>query len=161
AHLGVALHHAQVHERLFLLPVWELLGNWKARLKGRRTAQLLAVLAAAALIVLALIVVPWDYRVVGKGRLMPIDRRAVFAPLDGEVIELQVGSGQQVQKGDLLVQLKNVERQAQLLAQQNLLQEKRKQRAAIAAQLSDPATPQNSATEVELRGKFSQLGVEI
>ncbi|MGE5191136.1 MAG: HlyD family efflux transporter periplasmic adaptor subunit, partial [Deltaproteobacteria bacterium] len=72
-----------------------------------------------------------------------------------------VRSGQQVRKGDLLVRLKNVELQAKLLAQRNLLQEKQKQRAAIAAQLSEPATAANPATEVELRGKYAQLAVEI
>jgi multidrug efflux pump subunit AcrA (membrane-fusion protein) len=160
-HLGTALHHSQAHERIFLLPLWELLGNWKARLKGRRMAQLGAALVAALVLILALVVVPWDYRVSGKGRLMPIDRRGVFAPSDGEVVELPVRSGQLVRQGDLLVRLKNIDLQARLLAQKNLLEEKQKQRATFAAQMSESATAQNSATGVELLGKISQLKVEI
>ncbi len=161
AHVGLALFHAQACERIFLLPLWEFLGNWKSRLKGRRLAQIAAGIAAAVLLALCLVVVPWEYRVVGKGRLMPVDRRGVFAPSDGEVVALKVQSGQQVQKGALLVKLKNIEMQANLLKQQNLLAEKKKQRAAVAAQLSEPATAANPATEVELRGKYAQLGVEI
>jgi len=61
----------------------------------------------------------------------------------------------------VLVRLKNADLQAKLLYQQNQLQEKRKQRASVAAQLTEPATTQNPATEVELRGKFVQLGIEI
>lgn len=161
AHVGLALRNAQSHDRIFLLPVWEFFGNWKALLKGRRAAQLAAVLVLASAIILALVILPWDYRVVGKGRLMPIDRRAIFAPWDGEVISLKAKSGQTVHKGDLLIQLKNDELRAKLLAQRNLLLEKRKQSLSISAQLSETATATNPATEIELRGKFLQLGVEI
>ena len=161
AHVGLALFHAQASERIFLLSLWTFLGNWKSRLKGRRLLQIAAVIAAVALIGLALVVVPWEYRVVGKGRLMPVERRGIFAPWDGEVVALAVKSGQPVEKGALLVSLKNVELQANLLKQTNLLQEKKKQRAAIAAQLSEPAVAANPATAVELRGKFMQMAVEI
>jgi hypothetical protein len=161
AHVGLALFHAQACERIFLLPLWTYLGNWKSRLKGRRVAQIAAGVAAAAFLALCLVVVPWDYRVVGKGRMMPVERRGVFAPSDGEVVELAVRSGQPVAKGDLLVRLKNVEMQAKLLAQQNLLQEKQKQRAAVAAQLQEPSLAASPGNEIELRGKFMQLGVEI
>jgi multidrug efflux pump subunit AcrA (membrane-fusion protein) len=160
-HVGLALHHAEAYETIFLLPLWEFLGNWKAKLKGRRLAQIAAVLAGVCLIVLALLVVPWEYRVSGKGRMMPVDRRGIFAPSEGEVIGLSVRSGEPVKQGQLLVRLKNAELQAKLLFQQNQLQEKRKQRASVAAQLTESATTQNHATEVELRGKFVQLGIEI
>jgi multidrug efflux pump subunit AcrA (membrane-fusion protein) len=160
-HIGLALHHAEAYETIFLLPLWEFLGSWKAKLKGRRLAQVGAVLAGVCLVALALLVVPWEYRVVGKGRMMPVDRRGIFAPSEGEVIGLAVRSGQPVKKGDLLVRLKNADLQAKLLYQQNQLQEKRKQRASVAAQLAEPAAIQNPATEVELRGKFVQLGIEI
>jgi len=160
-HVGLALRNAQSHDRVFLMPLWEFLGDWKARLKGRRLAQVGAVLAAVVFVVLALLLVPWDYRVVGKGRMMPIDRRAIFAPWDGEVDSLSARSGQSVKQGDLLIQLKNDELRAKLLAQNNLVLEKKKQSASIQAQLSDPATATNPATEIELRGKFLQLGVEI
>jgi multidrug efflux pump subunit AcrA (membrane-fusion protein) len=160
-HVGLALHHAEAYETIFLLPLWEFIGSWKAKLKGRRLAQIGAVLAGVCLVVLALLVVPWEYRVVGKGRMMPVDRRGIFAPSEGEVIGLAVKSGEPVKKGQLLVRLKNADLQAKLLYQQNQLQEKRKQKASVAAQLAEPAAVQNPATEVELRGKFAQLGVEI
>ena len=160
-HVGLALRNAQSRERVFLLPVWQFLGNWKARLKGRRLAQTSAVLAALVAIILTLVFVPWDYRVSGKGRLMPVVRRGVFAPWDGDVVDLAARSGQPVQAGDLLVRLKNDELQAKLLQQVNLLAEKKQQALAIDSQLGQTATVQNPATEIELHGKLQQLKVEI
>jgi multidrug efflux pump subunit AcrA (membrane-fusion protein) len=160
-HVGLALRNAQIHDRIFLMPVWEFLGDWKARLKGRRLAQISAVLAVAAVIVLSLLFVPWDYRVSGKGQLMPIDRRAVFAPWDGEVVMLYKHSGDFVKKDETLLQLENKELEAKKLLQQTTLLDKKKQATSIAAQLNDRETSKNPATETELRGKYLQLEVEI
>lgn len=159
-HVGLALRNAQAHETIFLLSLWEWLGKWKELLKGRRLAQVAAGLALTAAVVLALFLAKWDYRVVGKGRLMPVDRREIFAPWDGEVTSLPVKSGQEVKKGDLLAQLKNDELSSKLLAQRNLVAEKKKQALSIHAQLNEPGAPLNRSTEVELRGKLLQLEVE-
>jgi multidrug efflux pump subunit AcrA (membrane-fusion protein) len=160
-HVGLALLNAQSRERVFLLPLWQFLGNWKSRLKGRRLAQIAAVLAALVAIVLTLVFVPWDYRVSGKGRMMPVVRRGVFAPWDGDVVELVARSGQPVKPGDLLVRLKNDELQAKLLLHTSSLAEKRQQALAIDSQLGQTVTPQNPSTEIELQGKLQQLKVEI
>ena len=160
-HVGLALRNAQAHERIFLVSLWELLGSWRAKLKGRRVAQWAAALAALAAVVLALIFVTWDYRVSGKGKLMPIDRRGIFAPWDGEVFELFVNSGQKVNEGDLLIRMKNDELHAKLLLAKNTLSDKQQEKDAIVATLSDPALLQSAAQEVELRGKQMQLAVEI
>lgn len=161
AHVGLALRNAQQHDRIFMLSLWDFLGSYKTLLKGRRLLQITAGVAAAAAVILAMFFLTWDYRVSGKGRLMPVDRRGIFAPWDGEVSELSVKSGQPVNAGDLLVQLKNDELQAKLLAQRNLVLEKKKLRASIAAQLNEQATVQNKATEVELSGKLLQTELEI
>ncbi len=59
---------------------------------------------------------------------MPVVRRGVFAPWDGDVVELAVRSGQKVEEGELLIRLKNDELQAKLLQQKNQLAEKRQQK---------------------------------
>src|SRR5262249_35220877 len=113
AHVGLAMRNAQAHERIFLLPLWETLGNWKALVRGRLMATIAAGAAGVLIVILALWLVPWDYRVVGKGRMMPIDRRGIFAAWDGVVVDLPVKSGEQVRKGQLLVKLENKEVAAQ------------------------------------------------
>lgn len=160
-HVGLALDNAQVCERIFLLPLWKLLGNWKSRLRGRKTWKIGAALGAVALVALILALVPWDYRVTAKGRMMPIDRRGVFAPWDGEVVELPARSGQQVRAGDLLVRLRNEELETNLHKQATLLHSKEKEFDAIRAQLNDASTPLNKSNEIELLGKQAQLTAEI
>ena len=160
-HVGLALRNAQSRERVFLLPLWLFLGNWKARLRGRRLMQVVAVLAAIVAVVLALVFVPWDYRVAGKGRMMPVVRRGVFAPWDGDVVDLVAQSGQQVKEGDLLIKLKNDPLQADFLKSKNLLADKTQQALAIDAQLSATGTSKTPETEIELQGKLLQLKVEI
>jgi multidrug efflux pump subunit AcrA (membrane-fusion protein) len=161
AHVGLALRNAQTYEKIFLHSLWAFLGNWKAKLKGRRTWQVAAGLAAAAVLALALVIVPWDYRVVGKGKLMPVERRGIFAPWNGEVTELPVRSGQKVEKGALLLTLKNDEMQANLLKQRNLLQEKKQHMLSIAAQLNEAAAAANPMTQGELHAKYGQLEIEV
>lgn len=161
AHVGLAMRNAQARERIFLLPLWEFLGNWKDLLKGRLMAKIAAGLAGVLLVILALWLVPWDYRVVGKGRMMPIERRGIFAPWDGVVIDLPVKSGQQVEKGDVLVKLENKELAAKLLVQKNTLLEKEQERVTYVAQLSDPATAANEAQAIDLAGKYHKVKEEI
>jgi len=160
-HVGLALRNAQSRERVFLLPLWLFLGNWRTRLKGRTLAKIATGVGVLVAIVLTLVFVPWDYRVSGKGRLMPIVRRGLFAPHDGEVVELVAKSGQPVKKGELLVRLKSDELQTKLLQATTQLAEKRQQAFAIESQLSQKDTPQTPSTEIELRGKLQQLNVEV
>ena len=52
--MGLALHNAQACERIFLLPLWQLLGGWKSKLRGRRMWKVAAALAIARQLVLFL-----------------------------------------------------------------------------------------------------------
>ena len=77
-HLAAALHNAQTHQRLFLLPVWMFLGGCMEWFHGRKLAKTIVIVAVIASIVSSMVYVPWDYRVEGKGRLMPVVQREVF-----------------------------------------------------------------------------------
>ncbi|HEY2251563.1 MAG TPA: efflux RND transporter periplasmic adaptor subunit, partial [Planctomycetaceae bacterium] len=160
-HVGLALRNVQSRERVFLLPLWMFLGNWKTRLKGRTLAKIATGVGVLAAIVLTLMFVPWDYRVSGKGRLMPVVRRGLFAPHDGEVVELIARSGQPVKAGELLVRLKSDELQTKLLTATTQLAEKRQSAFAIESQLSQREAASTPATEIELQGKLQQFKVEI
>lgn len=161
AHAGLALRNAQEHERIFLLPVWRFLGGYSSWFRGRRLAQWLGGLAAVAAVAVAMVLVPWDYRVEGKGRLMPVVRQEVFAPWDGDVLKVQVATGDPVKAGDVLVVLKNDELHARYLAQSNLMVEKETQIESIRAQLSEPAPGMTAASKEELHFKGLQLRAEI
>ncbi|HBH54043.1 MAG TPA: hypothetical protein DDY91_19325 [Planctomycetaceae bacterium] len=161
AHTGLAMRNAQEHERIFLMPLWRFLGGYTSWFRGRRLAQWALGLAAAAGVAAALTYLRWDYRAEGKGRLMPVIRQEVFAPWDGDVIQVKVSTGDPVKQGDTLLVLKNDELQARLLAQQNALAEKETQVASVRSQLSESTAGLTRAQINELQFKEQQLLAEI
>lgn len=161
AHTALAMRNAQEHERIFLMPLWRFLGGYASWFRGRRLAQWALGIVTAAAVAAALTYVKWDYRAEGKGRLMPIVRQEVFAPWDGDVLEVKVATGVPVKAGDTLLVLKNDELQARLLAQQNALAEKETQVASVRAQLSESNTGMTRQQINELQFKEQQLLAEI
>ena len=111
AHGKVALANALAHTSLPLYPLLELAGKSRvlttARNLPRTAAAGLAALAALA----ALVFVPAELRLEGKGTLEPVHRRDVFAGIDGVVERLEPGleHGAAVRRGQLLAALRNTE----------------------------------------------------
>jgi multidrug efflux pump subunit AcrA (membrane-fusion protein) len=96
------------------LRLWQTLGHGVEWFHGRRLAKTLAALAGLIIVVAALWLVPYDYRVTGKGKLMPVRRHQIFAPENGDVIQLFVRGGDKVKKGQPLLQLRNEQLAAEL-----------------------------------------------
>jgi hypothetical protein len=106
-HVGAVLTHARRQDRILFLRVWQTLGTAVEWFHGRKLAQAAAIVAGVGLVIAALCFVPWEYRVVGKGKLMPIRRRAVFAPENGDVTRIAVADREKVHKGQLLLVLRD------------------------------------------------------
>lgn len=108
-HSSLALTNSLTHHRLFLMPVWKTLGkaSWvvQARTLPKTVAISLAVLAA----LIALWVVPWEFRMKGKGVLRPVDRKQVFAQLDGDVEKVFKNTNDETEVGESLVLMRNVD----------------------------------------------------
>ena len=134
-HVAAALDAALKQERIFLLPLWRALGRAAAALHGRTLVKVLFAVAVLIGIVTSLIVVPYDYRVTGDGRLMPVVQQNVFAPWDGEVVEVAVQGGQRVQKGDLLVRMQNDELEAEWVRLNNSFAEKKKRIVTLSGRI--------------------------
>lgn len=113
-HVAASLHNAQTHQTIFLLWLWVALGRLIGWFRGRNLAIAAAVAVGIAGAGAALALVPWDYRVEGLGKTMPVIQREVFAPWDGDVVEIFVESGQRVKEGDRLLQLESNELRAEL-----------------------------------------------
>ena len=110
-HGRVALANALAHTSLPLYPLLNLLGKSKALTTARNLPKtILAVLAATAAI-LALVLVPADLRLEGKGTLEPVHHRDVFAGIDGVVESIAPGveHAADVKEGQLLASLRNIE----------------------------------------------------
>jgi hypothetical protein len=155
-HLSLALANALWHERVFLMPLLDRLGRWRARLRGKRLATAAVIAAALAGVIAALVFVSADYRVEATGRLMPAERGGVYAPWDSTVARIEVASGQEVRAGQKLLVLRSEELESKLLTARHERGEKLKQISAVTAELAATPAPEN---ELELRGKRAQLQV--
>lgn len=159
--VSTAIFNAQSHERLFFLPFRRLVGHVRSLFEGRTLLKTLAVLLAVVCVVVALVVIPYDYRVEGRGHLMPVIQRSVFAPWDGEVVEVLVDNGDRVAKGQTLLQLKNDELHARVLAAQNELVQLQNRMYALQAEMDEAVGNARRDEEIRLEGELVKNSVEM
>ncbi len=95
------------HGSLFLLPVWRALGRTRSVVQARQLPKTLAILVSLALIGLILGLAPADFDLSAEGRLQPVTRRDIFAPIDGVVVEVPARHERLVGTGDVLARLSN------------------------------------------------------
>jgi len=114
-HGSVALSNALEHHNLFLMPVWQTIGRAKWLVQARTLPKTIAV-AAVILVALGVLTLwPKDFYLEADGKLVPIQRANVFAPMDGEVAEVFVEHNEAVSEGQKLLQLRNVSLDVALL----------------------------------------------
>ena len=160
-HVAAATFNSRAHSTIFLLPLWRSTGRFFEWLRGRRLAIAGLILALLVSAGAALALVPWEYRVEGTGRLMPVIQREIFAPWDGQVTELYVAGGDHVEKGDKLVQLNNDELKAELTKVKNELQEKQKLLHTLNAQMDEAEKTGKSEEKLRAKGKAVETQIEI
>jgi multidrug resistance efflux pump len=110
-HGRVALANSLAHTGLPFYGVLNLLDKSKVLTTARNLPR--TVLAALATLagILALVFIPADLRLEGKGALEPVHRRDVFAEIQGVVERLEPGleHGAEVKEGQLLATLRNTD----------------------------------------------------
>lgn len=159
-HISEALHNCLLHNRLFLLPLWKMLGEMFRFMEGRGKIKALGVTVAVAAAIAALCLVPWDYRVEGQGRLMPVEQKDVFTPWDGEVVEIAVKGGEKVEEGTVLLRLRNDELLQQRLAAHNTLAEKLQTLQSLQGEFLEAQKQGNKIDESRLEGKIKTTEIE-
>ncbi|MEI6240614.1 MAG: HlyD family efflux transporter periplasmic adaptor subunit [Planctomycetia bacterium] len=110
-HGRVALANALAHTSLPLYPLLNLLGKSRVLIAARNLPKTILAILAAAAAILALVLVPADLRLEGKGTLEPVHHRDVFAGIDGVVESIAPGveHAADVKEGQLLATLRNIE----------------------------------------------------
>jgi len=108
-HGKVALANALTHTQLPLYPVLNFLGKSRVLTTARNLPKTVAAAVGTLAGLAALVFVPAELRLEGKGTLEPVHRREVFAQIDGVVdrIEPEVEGGAAVEAGQLLAMLRN------------------------------------------------------
>jgi multidrug efflux pump subunit AcrA (membrane-fusion protein) len=101
--------NALEHNNLFLMPVWRAIGKSRWLIKARTLPKTVAVTVAILAVLISLVVVPWPFKMRAKGKLLPVDEREVWAEMDGDVQAVHVDHRDQVQAGQLLVEMENTQ----------------------------------------------------
>lgn len=113
-HATPALYNALEYYRIPASWLWQPLAKMQDSLRGKRGAQVGAIAAAVLLLLLALILVPYPHRMEGKGQLLPKDRQIVFSLIPGEIVRMRAQHGENVEKDQVLMFMRNLELQKQL-----------------------------------------------
>ncbi len=152
-HVAEAVADAEQHESIFLLPLWRTMGRTIRWFRGRRLAIAIAVALGLGAAGAGLAFTPWTYRVTADGRLMPVIQHEVFAPENGDVLEIRVRGGEQVNAGDPLIILRNQELQAEIVSTRALAAEKEKQAVALGHQADEAASLGKQDELIRYRGE--------
>lgn len=161
SHVASAMQNAKTHQGVFLLPFWKWLGRGCGLFQGRTFLKFLAAVFFLSALVSAFALIDAPYRVVGKGQFLPVKQQDIFAPWDGEVVEIFVQSGQQVQAGQPLVKIQSVDLETELIDSQNKWEEKRQLLKTLDSSIRAANTQHDRAEEIRLRGRHAQTQIEM
>jgi hypothetical protein len=176
---ALALSNATEHSNLPFLPLIRLLQAIGFRFTLRQLPRTLVVLTLMISAVLALIFVPADFTIDGRGELQPAERRAVFATSTGivEVLSEKLAGDNpmpDVNKGDFLIQLADSKidfdyarvdgelktARASLLTKQIQRRNLRPNNPNV-RDLMDQLSAQETELEVEITGLEAQLAILV
>jgi multidrug efflux pump subunit AcrA (membrane-fusion protein) len=158
-HASTALWNAQEHHKIFGKPILKALGSPWRLLRGRTLAKIAAVLAAILVLIGALYFVPWTLTVEGRGSLLPEERRTIYAPIAGIVVELPVDHGDRVKKGDLIARLDSRELQKEL---KKLIAERDKARSQsliLGAQEDKSSSSQTEDMQFQVKSQLAEARI--
>ena len=158
-----AIANSLSHTNLFLMPLWRTLGRATWVLRARTLPKTLAVVGLLTALALGLIFIPLNFDLEAEGTLKPEQRRQVFAPIDGEVVDVLVDHRSEVAAGQEMIRLRNRDLEIQLTELQGQLQTTLAEQARVRGQLGerrtmDPADRRAlEGEESELRTKYESL----
>ncbi|HVX12209.1 MAG TPA: HlyD family efflux transporter periplasmic adaptor subunit [Pirellulales bacterium] len=108
-HSSLALANALEHDSLFLMPVWRTLGKAKWVVAARTLPKTISISIAVLVVLIGMFVIPVDFSLTSEGKLQPVDRREVFAAVDGTIDQILVRHGEHVKKGQVLLEMKSTD----------------------------------------------------
>jgi hypothetical protein len=108
-HSSLAMANALEHNSLFLMPVWRTLGKAKWIVAARTLPKTVAIAVAVLVVLVGMFVIPVDFSLTSDGKLQPVDRREVFAAVEGTIDRILVKHGQRVKAGQVLLEMKSTD----------------------------------------------------
>lgn len=130
---GSAVRNALDYNTLPLLNAARWVRGWASRLGTVRRRRLIVATGAISLIVLLLMLIPATVYVKAEGELQPSIRRDIYAPLDGEVVDVPAVHDGDVVKDEILVLLRSRPLEIKLQGLQGEYQTTEKKLLAVAS----------------------------
>jgi multidrug efflux pump subunit AcrA (membrane-fusion protein) len=151
------LTNAIEHESILLLPLWKTLGKSRTLVKARNLPKTTLAAAAALVLTLVLLLVPYSFNVHATGTLQPLGRRDVFAPQDSTVERVLVTHGQQVVAEQTLIELRNTDLEVSLADMGGQIAGSQEQLSAIERSLVEDSKRLSPEERNRLSGERSEL----
>ena len=93
------------HNSLFLMPVWRAIGKSRWVVEARTLPENGHDHGDRAGAAVGELIIPSNFDMKAKGTLQPVKKMEMFAPEPGEVADIRIDNGSQVQAGDVLLML--------------------------------------------------------
>ncbi len=110
----VAIRNALLYQQVPLANLWQPLMKRRGVVAAVTSGRWLPYARKAALVVLALIIIPWKLRVQTNATIVPADRRIVSAEVSGVLRSVEVREGQRVEAGSALAAIEDSDYRVQL-----------------------------------------------
>lgn len=161
-HGASALSNANQYNSLFLLPVWQFLGRfrWFTRLANLpKTMSAVIILVLTALFLVAF---PYEFSMPAKGIIQPVERRGIYAMVDGlvDVIDIPDRQNALVQQDQRLIVMKNIELDTQYASLESELWELLEMHESAKYRLSllyGEKNKDNNIDQLKLKGEIKEL----
>lgn len=108
-HAASAMSNSADHSRLFMLPIWRALGKWHWAIRTQSVPKTLFIAACFFGLIASLVFVQHDFTLPAAGKIQPVNRGDVFAPMEGTVTQVHAKHGQDVVNGQLLLEMRNAD----------------------------------------------------
>lgn len=156
AEATLAIRNSIEHHQVFGLTLWRAVGRWW---NGRRRPATIAIAVTLIGLMIAATTIQIEHQVVASGNVQPVDRRQVFAAVDGIVKKIHVTDGQTVQANEPLFELENAELESRAESLAGEAQTASRRLSALRAMLlrPDQSSDRSDRWGLELRQLESDL----
>jgi hypothetical protein len=153
-HASSALYNAIEYRRIPMRYLWLPLAKLQEGLGGKTRAIVMASVAALSILVTGLIVVPYPLKMEATGKMLPMARRAVYAPAPGTILNFDVLPNERVREGRVLARMRDTQlftKLNNLRAEQEAARTEAEDLRIQAGKASDPAFKAGQLGKAALR----------
>lgn len=161
AQIEQSLSNARLHSSVFLRRPLLAIGRTLNWFRGRRLAIASAVVSAFTVFAVACFILPWEYKVSCDGELMPDEHATIYAPWEGQVVELFVEHNDSVSLGQPLLQLRNDDLQQEFVAVKSKVAELQKLVRSYGTQLEVAGRSGTKDDAVKIQGELTRTKIEL